>query len=65
MRFKEFYNNCTFTLLDRGASNWDYYLMQYKDGPGNVVAIAKKGSGAADCHFGDLKYYSRKKLGVI
>ena len=61
MKYFEFYRNCAFKLLERGASNWDYYTMQYKDGPASVVAIAKPGTGASDCQFGDMRYYKRWK----
>ena len=61
MSFFDFYSHSKFTLLERGTSNWDYYTMQYEDQPVSVVAIAKPGSGAADCGFGSLDYYNRRK----
>ena len=64
MTFSEFYGGCKFVLLEHGTSNWDYYTMQYEDGPVGVVAIAKHGSGAADCYFGSLDYYKRTMEGA-
>lgn len=61
MRFFEFFGESNFKLLERGTSNWDYYITRYKDDPVIVVAIAKPGTGAADSVFGTLEYYIRKK----
>ena len=61
MKFFEFYCKCKFELIERGASNWDYYTMQYREDPPSVVAIAKPGTGASDCHFGNLEYFRRWK----
>lgn len=61
MKYFEFYRDCAFSLLERGASNWDYYMMQYKNDPPHVVAIAKPGTGADDCQFGSLEYFRRWK----
>lgn len=60
MNFKTFYNNCTFELLHTGRSNWNYYLQKHNGKPCGVVALAKAGTGAADSHFGDLKYFNKK-----
>ena len=61
MKYFEFYRHSKFVLLERGASNWDYYTMQYNGGPVSVVAIAKPGTGASDCQFGDMRYFKRWK----
>ena len=61
MKFTEFYRKCKFELIEAGASNWDYYTMQYGDRPASVVALAKPGTGASDCQFGDMKYFRRWK----
>lgn len=61
MRYFEFYSESKFKLLERGTANWDYYTMQYEERPARVVAIAKPGTGAADCGFGSLDYYNRWK----
>lgn len=62
MKFREFFNKSTFSLLRQEPDeNWDYYLME---GPGNsapiVVALAKPGSGCKDCFFGSLDYFQRR-----
>jgi hypothetical protein len=61
MKFFDFYSHSKFALLERGTSNWDYYTMQYSDDPPCVVAIAKPGTGADDCLFGDMRYFKRWK----
>jgi|GEM_PF-5388351 len=58
MKFREFFKDSTFTLLREGSANWDYYLKEH----GNekiVVCLAKPGSGAEDCFFGSVEFYSR------
>lgn len=66
MNFKEFYHRSTFKLLHEGRSNWNYYLMQYENNSGVVVALAKPGTGSSDCHFGNIEYFNRMlKRGVI
>jgi hypothetical protein len=62
MNFKTFYNSCKFELLHVGRGNWDYYLKEYNGRVCGVVALAKPGTGAADCHFGDLKYFNKKMM---
>lgn len=59
MKFKEFFSKCSFELIELGDSNWDYYTMQYKDEPPSVVALAKPGTGASDCFFGDMDYFKK------
>ena len=61
MKYFDFYNKSRFELLERGESNWDYYTMQYENNRPSVVAIAKPGTGASDCHFGTLEYFRRWK----
>lgn len=61
MKFKEFYNDCIFELLAVGSANWDYYTMTYKDNPAQVVALAKPGTGANDCHFGNMAHFEKIK----
>lgn len=61
MKYFEFYSESKFKLLERGTSNWDYYTMQYREDPPSVVAIAKPGTGASDCQFGDMQYFRRWK----
>ena len=56
MKFFEFYSDSKFKLLERGTSNWEYH-----EDPPSVVAIAKPGTGADDCHFGDMRYFKRWK----
>ena len=54
MKYREFFANRTFELLQIGTSNWDYYKMGEM-----VVALAKPDSGCDDCFFGDMKYFER------
>ena len=42
-------------LIAYGTSNWDYYLRTFEDGSQCVMAIAKPGSGAANCHYCSVK----------
>lgn len=42
-------------LIAYGLSNWNYYLRTFTDGSQAVVAIAKPGSGAANCHYCNVK----------
>lgn len=52
MDFRAFYAENSFTLLQRGDANWDYFLMeQTASCPAVVVALAKPGSGADDSFF--------------
>ena len=60
MDFKKFYKDCTFELLRDGIGNWDYYCMRYNGRECGVVALAKAGTGAADCHLGSMKYFNKK-----
>lgn len=59
MDYRKFFDKCTFSKIAEGSSNWDYYLMQYKEDMPTVAAIAKEGTGASDSQFGDLKYFER------
>ena len=45
-------------LLHTGKSNWDYYYVQSVD---LVLAKAKANSGASDCWYGSLKYFTKQK----
>ncbi len=56
MKFRDFFNTSRFTLFATSNSNWDLYSMQYKDTPPSLVALAKDGTGAADCFFGNMTY---------
>lgn len=62
MKFREFFDKCTFTLLrQEPEESWDYYLMQGPSGsPPTVVALAKPGSGCQDCFFGSVEYFQRR-----
>ena len=57
MKFREFYKNCTFTIYATGDSNWDLYIMEYQ-GRKRLVALAKPGTGAGDCHYGNMNFLS-------
>lgn len=59
MNFREFFNTTKFTKVAEGDSNWDYYVMHYKDGSKSIVSLAKDNSGASDSHFGDFDYFQR------
>ena len=56
-------------LLAIGTSNWDYILMEYNDGSIGTIAIAKPGSGASDCCFGNIRHfikcYRSKDIGSL
>lgn len=51
-------SNSKMELLHTGKSNWDYYYVQSVD---LVLAKAKANSGASDCWYGSLKYFTKQK----
>ena len=59
MNFREFFKTCKFTKVADGDSNWDYYLMQYKNETPSMVSLAKDNNGASDSQFGNLDYFQR------
>ena len=59
MNFMDFYNEHQFTLFAIGDSNWDLYLMSYKDNKPRLVSIAKPDSGAKDSGFGDVEWFEK------
>ncbi|MBG9732274.1 hypothetical protein ABD87_22885 [Lysinibacillus sphaericus] len=59
MNFREFFKTSNFTKVAEGDSNWDYYVLQYKDGSRSIVSLAKDNSGASDSCFGDFDYFQR------
>ena len=59
MNFREFFKTSNFTKVAEGDSNWDYYVLQYKDGSQSIVSLAKDNSGYSDSCFGDFDYFQR------
>lgn len=57
INFRDFYKHSTFFFLMEGDSNWNYYLMQYRNETPSVVALAKDGTGASDSFFGNIPYF--------
>ena len=61
MKFREFYGESRFELIQKGNSNWDYYKQITASGHESVVALAKEGTGCQDSIFGDMKYFEKIK----
>ena len=61
MKFREFFNESRFELIQKGNSNWDYYKMITLTGSESVVALAKEGTGCQDSTFGNMKHFEKIK----
>jgi hypothetical protein len=61
MKFREFFDKCKFTLYATGDSNWDLYAMQFNDDAPVLAALAKDGTGAADCFYGNIEWLERQE----
>jgi hypothetical protein len=61
LKFREFFDQCNFKLYATGDSNWDLYLMQYRDEKPILTALAKPGTGADDCFYGNIEWLERQE----